>query len=315
MTLVHGSNLEQKENHPSKYRDDTSRRFLTEIRLEYDKWRDANATLTGPSSVPIESDKHLIVQRVRLFEAYKNFLDQQKYAEQFDSRSNLHSTVLEEFLYYLFRDLVADFGSFAFIGKSHAFKDIFFMPPNFTAMIERPHASVERKDHDFVIGVTVRAKLKTDSHNQVGEQPTGQLTLAEPSIAYEVQIEGGTETHSFDIPAVAIECKTYLDKTMLEGSSRAAEELKARNPNSIYIVVMEWLKLTDSINLQKYKVDQIYVFRKQRNTDREFRFAANYHKNPVDPEVVWHLFDYVRQHLTTDWQRGVGHGLERGWLL
>lgn len=102
---------------------------------------------------------------------------------------------------------------------------------------------------------------------------------------------------------------------MLEGSSRAAEELKARNPNAIYIVVMEWLKLTESVNLRKYKVDQIYVFRKQKNTDREYRYIPSYEKKPIDIDVVFHLFDYVRQHLTEDWQGGIKHGLDRGWLL
>ncbi len=48
---------------------------------------------------------------------------------------------------------------------------------------------------------------------------------------------------------------------MLEGSSRAAEDLKARNPNSLYVVLMEWIKLTSDVNLRKYKVDQIYVLR------------------------------------------------------
>ncbi|MEH2191299.1 MAG: hypothetical protein V7K98_01340 [Nostoc sp.] len=43
-------------------------------------------------------------------------IDQQHYAEKFDSRSNLHSSVLEEFLYYLFKDLVRDFGENALIG-------------------------------------------------------------------------------------------------------------------------------------------------------------------------------------------------------
>jgi hypothetical protein len=102
---------------------------------------------------------------------------------------------------------------------------------------------------------------------------------------------------------------------MLEGSSRAAEQLKARNPNAMYIVVMEWLKLTSAVNLRKYEVDQIYVFRKQKNTDREFRFADDYDKNPIDPAVVWHLYQAVRDHLTSDWEGGVEQGLKRGWLL
>jgi hypothetical protein len=305
MTLVHGSNLEQKEKHPSKYGDEISRGYLAEIR----------AALIGPKSTPDEKDRDTINERVRLLEGYKDFLDQQKYAEQFDSRSNLHSSVLEEFLYYLFRDLVADFGPRALIGKSHTIKDIFFLPPNYEAMIARPYAGIERKDHDFVIGVTVEAQLKTAVKNGTKEPADEGEGVAEPARSYKVRLEDATETHLFDIPAIAIECKTYLDKTMLEGSSRAAEELKARNPNSVYIVAMEWLKLTEAVNLRKYKVDQIYVFRKQKNTDREFRFAPDYQKNPIDPEVVSHLFDFVRRHLTADWEGGVRHGLERGWLL
>ena len=78
---------------------------------------------------------------------------------------------------------------------------------------------------------------------------------------------------------------------------------------------MEWLKLISSVNLRKYEVDQIYVFRKQKNTDREFRYADTYVKKPIDYDVVWHLFRTVRTHLTTDWEAGIEQGLERGWLL
>ena len=313
MILVHGSNLAQKERPTAKYGDSLSHQYLKEIRIEYDKWHTANTQLLGPTSKASDKDEALIHSRVQLFEEYKTFLDQQKYAEHFDSRSNLHSSVLEEFLYYLFRDLVADFGNQTLIGKSHSFKDIFFVAPNYKSMTARPYASIEKKDHDFVIGVTVQAKLQTLSQDdsehedlQFGEAQTDH---------YDVTIDGKTETHLFDVPAVAIECKTYLDKTMLEGSSRAADELKARNPNGLYIVVMEWLKLTEDVNLRKYKVDQIYVLRKQKNTDREFRYLPNYVKNPIDSLVVQHLFTMVRDHLTSDWEGGVKHGLQRGWLL
>jgi len=310
--LVHGSNLSQKEKHKTKYRDPKSRQYLTEIRKMYDKWHKANRQLIGPSLQESSQDKVIISKRVQLLEKYKNFLDQQHYAEQFDSRSNLHSSVLEEFLYYMFRDLVANFGDNALIGKSHAFKDIFFVPPNYRGMMKRAHARIERKDHDFVIGVTVSAHLDLMA-NKDDEQ--GQMRMGESVAEYSARIEGNSETHLFDIAAVAIECKTYLDKTMLEGASRAAEQLKARNPNALYIVIMEWLKLTSAVNLRKYEVDQIYVFRKQKNTDREFRFADDYHKKPIDPDVVWHLYQTIRTHLTSNWEGGVEQGLERGWLL
>jgi Bpu10I restriction endonuclease len=117
--------------------------------------------LIGPGNQTKAEDKQILQQRVTLFEEYKQFLDQQHYAEHFDYRSNLHSTVLEEFIYYLFKDLVSDFGESALIGKSHAFKDIFFVAPNYSQLLQYPHGKIEKKDHDFVIGVTVKASLET----------------------------------------------------------------------------------------------------------------------------------------------------------
>ncbi len=315
--LVHGSNLIQKETHRAKYRDGVSRAYLAEIRAKYDQWHSDNVALVGPLATPSENDSDVIKNRVRLLSDYKDFVDQQHYAEKFDSRSNLHSSVIEEFLYYLFKDLVAGFGANALLGKSHSFKDIFFVPPRYADMLKRPFARIERKDHDFVIGVTIQASFQAAvplaQDNTPGEH--SWLLKEDPESYGTVTISGDTETHLFDIPVVAIECKTYLDKTMLEGSSRAAEELKARSPNSLYIVVMEWIELTSDVNLKKYKVDQIYVLRQQKNTDREFRYSDDYVKNPLNPVAVQHLFDTVRSHLTADWVGGLEGGIERGWLV
>lgn len=221
---------------------------------------------------------------------YKNFLDQQHYAEKFDSRSNLHSSVLEEFMYYLFKDLVFGISRNALIGKSHSFRDVFFRAPSYREMIASPHALIETKNHDFAIGTSVRATMKC-------------------------QGSAATEEHDWDIPAIAIECKTYLDKTMLQDVSMAAEQLKQKNPNAMYIVVAEWLKLTESVNLKKYKIDQIYVLRKQKNTDREFRYDAGYRKNPIYEDVVEHCFNSVREFLGKDWEGGISHGLDKGFLI
>jgi hypothetical protein len=109
--------------------------FLKGFRHIFYKWRSANLELVGPTSTPTAQDDAIIATRVELLSKYKDFLDQQHYAEKFDSRSNLHSSVLEEFLYYLFKDLVRDFGENALIGKSHTFKDIFFVPPKYSEML------------------------------------------------------------------------------------------------------------------------------------------------------------------------------------
>jgi len=78
---------------------------------------------------------------------------------------------------------------------------------------------------------------------------------------------------------------------------------------------MEWIKLTENVNLKKFKVDQIYVLRKQKNTDRENRFLPEYEKQPISAEVVIHLYELVRAHLTEPWMSGVKKGLDRGYLL
>lgn len=292
--FVHGDNLTEKEKHSRKYRDSTSQKYLAEIREKYNWWHKENMALIGPGIEKRDSDAQIISKRVQLLSEYKDFIDQKKYAEHFDSRSNLHSSVLEEFMYYLFKDLVAEFTSQAWIGSGkNTFKDIFFDHPNFRHMVNKPGVSIETKHHDFVIGVTVNTTFRTLGGQ--GPQATQQVSL--------------------NVPAVAIECKTYLDKNMLEGASTSAEELKARNPNAIYIVVMEWIKLSEYVNLHKYKVDQIYILRKQKNTDREFRFLDTYKKNPIYEDVVMHLFEFVRRHLTTDWSSGVKYGLSRGYLL
>ena len=287
---VHGDNILQKERNEKKYCDNESRKYLKEIRVKYDEWKKSNLKIIGPTKEHLNTDNEIIVKRVKLFNEYKDFIDQQQFAEKFDSRSNLHSSALEEFIYYLFKDLVFDYSKYALIGKSHTFKDIFFRSKNYVDMITYPNVFIEKKDHDFVIGTKIDATFKCKGMKYI-------------------------DKIDFDIPSIAIECKTYLDKTMLEGSSTTAEQLKNRNPNAMYIIVAERLKLTESINLKKYKLDQIYILRKQKNTDREFRYLPEYISNPIFSDVVEHLFNTVRNYLETDWHGMIADGIERGYLI
>jgi len=289
--FIHGNNLTQKMNGNKKYSDDLSKMYLKDIHIEYEKWKEANLKLKGPlSNIECKEDSEIIKKRVNLLNEYKNFLDVKKYAEKFDSRSNLHSSVLEEFMYYLFKDIVGEISPNALMGKSHSFKDIFFRASSFKDMLIKPHSVIEKKDHDFSIGVKIDSIMKCNGSSQ-------------------------EEKETWDIPAIAIECKTYLDKTMLQDASTAAEQLKYKNPNAKYIVVAEWLKLTNAINLKKYKIDQIYILRKQKNTDRDIRLTDNYTKNPIFDDVIYHLFNDVRHFLTNSWEEGINTGLSKGFLL
>jgi len=148
---------------------------------------------------------------------------------------------------------------------------------------------VETKDHDFMVATSLTASFANSKNEAI-------------------------VTHSLKIPAVAIECKTYLDKTMLESASASAEELKRINPNSRYFIAAEWLKLTESVNLRKYRIDQIYVLRRQKNTDRELRFEAGYTKNPIYSDLVWELFQDVINHLSEErWD--IDAAIQRGKLM
>lgn len=290
--FVHGDNIQQKKNKPKeKYDNDIAKSFLNEIEIKYNEWKSFNLELKGPfSSSNDDETEKIISQRVDSFNCYKDFIDQQKYAEYFDSRSNLHSSVLEEFMYYLFKDIATEQNKDALVGKSHAFKDFFFNPLNFNDMLEKSNIKIEKKDHDFIIGSQIDASLQVKGSKAI-------------------------EKEVWNLPAIAIECKTYIDKTMLESSSTAAEQLKIKNPNALYFIVSEKVKLTDKVNFKKYKVDEIFILRKEKNIDREYTYDIKYKRKPVFKDVVLKLFKEVKNHLTTDWEGQFSDGLERGFLI
>jgi hypothetical protein len=279
--FAHGDNIAQKKAHKTKYRSKEAVKCLREIEIKYEAWHKANVALTG-------TDQKTIEKRTELLNKYKDFVDQQCYAEMFDSRSNLHSSVLEEFLVYLFAGSIPCAANKPLVGKGATFKSFFLAPKSFKDLLDKPAILVETKDHDFVIGMNLHASFQGHAKAELGDKV-------------------------FQIPAIAIECKTYLDKSMLEGASIAADELKRVNPGARYVIVAEWLKLTESINLQKYRIDQIYILRRQKNTDREFRFDPKYRKNPIYPDLVWDLYSWVQNYLSAKWD--IEDAVAKGKLL
>lgn len=151
--FVHGDNLSHKEAEHMNDRKKSG--LLKEIRERYNEWKEANLSLVGPLATPAENDHAIIKERVRLLNKYKKFIDCQKYAEAFDSRGALFSSVLEEFILYLFKDMTSSLSPNALIGKAKAYKDTFFKADSFREMMERPNVHIEKKDHDFVIGINI----------------------------------------------------------------------------------------------------------------------------------------------------------------
>ncbi len=194
-------------------------------------------------------------------------------AVPFSAQSKFHSSVLEEFLYYLFRDLLEEMNREARateatqtmdIGGIRAYSNLYFAPENFRAFLQSPSMRVNEKDQDF-------------------------------AIYREVRIQADGEGRTLYVPVVSVECKTYMDKTMLEGSIATAEKIKMGNPYCLFIVATEWYDVSYEVDPKYSRIDQIYVLRRERR-----RAGA---LNPIQYEVVEDLFGFVRDHLQRDWSR------------
>ena len=110
------------------------------------------------------------------------------------------------------------------------------------------------------------------------------------AIYRKILIKANGESKEINVPIVAIECKTYIDKTMLEGAIATAEKFKNGNPYCLYVVVTETYGVSYDVDPAYSRIDQIYVLRKGKMTD-----------NPIDYEVVKDLFSFVKNHLERDW--------------
>lgn len=98
-------------------------------------------------------------------------------------------------------------------------KSLSFTPNSFDTVFESPNAYIHTKDQDFVLGVNVEIEVTADGNSQ------NAMTV---------------------IPVVAIECKTYLERNMLDSCAATAGRLKTAMPYCIYIVASEYMKMSDA---------------------------------------------------------------------
>lgn len=280
--LVHGANLAAKKT-SRRYQNPTQQVLLGELEVAYSTWKKRNLQLTGTSD-------HTVIQRVEWLNEYKDIADAPKFATAFDSRSRLHSSILEEFLVYLFKDSVPLIEKHPVLGGGQAYSALHFEPSTYGQLLDDVVPTIESKDQDFLIGAHVTASFSTDA----GTQPV---------------------TVQFNLPFVAIEAKTYVDKTMLGEISTAAEALKRAVPGSKCIVVAEYLKLTEGYQFGGSKIDQVYILRRQKNVDREFRLQDTFERNPIQTDLVVDMFHEVVDFLAMTPEGVVDSRVARGKLL
>ena len=226
------------------------------------------------SEEQIEHVNSNIEKRVKLLnDYYDTFADiniEGDGDEYYDSRSKIRSTVLEEFMFLLFRefvDSIAGTGKKKLLknGSTKAYSNLFFTASDINEFVKDPSIQINTKNQDYAIYREVKIALEGS-----GKAPC-----------------------KASIPILAIEDKTYLDKTMLEGAIATAEKIKMGAPYSVFVVVTETYAVDNSVDPAYSRIDQIFVLRKCKDADR-----AN---NAISVDVVQNLFWFVVERIMRPW--------------
>ncbi len=255
--------------------------LLQAINQKYKEWRKENEKIKGIS-------RKDIYRKVKLLNDYKNFIDQPKFRKEkgrkygFTFQSKLHATVIEEFLYYLFKDTPIFKNKRIILGPAKAYADMSFSPRSIKYWEKDPGVDIKVKNQDFAIGKEIFCIFSSNRK---------MINKVKKTIL---------------VPIVAIECKTYLDKTMLDGASYAAERLKRGNPYALYLVLTETNALDVTVNPKHTQIDEIFVLRRQKAAERRLK--------PIDKDVVWEFFNFVKNHLAKEWWNPE-KATERGRLI
>lgn len=199
----------------------------------------------------------------------------------FDGLSNagqkaLGYTIMEEFFYLFFQKYIYTLGienPSLFLGKENSYVSLSFTPKSFAGILEDVKPYIHSKDQDFVLGISVDIKVRS------GEHETIQSTI---------------------LPVIAIECKTYLEKNMLDSCANTATRLKNAMPYCLYMVAAEYMKM-DEASPELTDIDEVYILCKAKNAERLRRTAEHLPPLDIDGSLIIDLFGRVQRHLNAIW--------------
>ena len=256
--LCHASNIIGKYG---GVKDAGTQKALDAITKEYYSYLSSMLAVTD-----INEDS--VRLKVGLLNKYYNFIHNQNYDNLFSAQGKFRPTILEEFLFLLFKDVVKkkkelfDGQNVLDSGSVKAYTNIYFKAKGLQDFIQSPEIGVNEKDQDYAIYRTFDIS--------VNNAPSRRI----------------------QIPAVAIEAKTYIDKTMLDGIIATAEKLKNGNPYTRFVAVAERYDVSLDVDPSYSRIDQIYVLRKAM---KKGAWAD------VDEHVVIRLYNETINHLNRPW--------------
>lgn len=253
--LCHASNIIKKYDDGQKVVE------LKLIAKEYLKYLKGNLELQG-------SLDSIVKQRVVLLNEYYNFIHENNFDNLYSAQGKFRPTILEEFLYLLFKDFVEKYqakhnaNDHLESGSVKAYSNLYFKAKSFGDFITNPEMAINEKDQDFAI------------------YRIFQLTV------------NGKNPINLQVPAIAIEAKTFIDKTMLDGIIATAEKVKSGNPYSMFVAVAETYDVAFGVDPAYSRIDQIYVLRK---TTRKAPWEN------IDKDVVLRMYREIKEHLERPW--------------
>ena len=280
------SNLQHAFNLLTKIRktnDAAKVQALAQLLPIYVGYYEAQSSTTGYT-------EDILRRRVYLLESYYDSFHRLGMDEYFSSQGKFRSTILEEFMCHLFFDYVKEIKSryndplgeqgVLYNGASKSYTNMYIAPTDIEDFIKTPQMGVNEKEQDYAIF----RKIK-------------------------ISIEGAAQQQCANIPILAIENKTFLDKTMLDGAIATADKVKSGNPYALYLVVTETYDVNLDVAPVYSRIDQIYVLRKCK------RDRNNHSPAPIDSDTVIRMFEKVKQHLERPWSKIQQRLEEKGEIM
>jgi len=183
--------------------------------------------------------KNDVIQKARLYDDYSQSLDFFNKGGWITAQSKFRPTILEEFCGFLFKDLPP-----IRLLELDFFRRVIYAGLRIDA---KGNVEIETRDIDFCIGKEVTASI-------------------------------GNKRYALRIPIAAIECKTYLDKTMLSGAQFTAQKLKGGTPRVKVFLIAERNEVALNEIPSESPIDQIYILRDGEDA-------------PIEANVIWNFFN------------------------
>ena len=198
---------------------------------------------------------------VNAWNKYLNFVrinNKRNGNEIFNFQSKFESTILEECVFRLFAHYSSDTIR---IGGIEAYSNLYFSLNSFKDFEDKSPIQINTKTQDF-------------------------------AIYKRVEIIVDNKSTAVNVPVIAIECKTYLDKTMLEGSIETAEKIKSGNAHCKFYIVAEKYNVDRNVAIKHSRIDQIFVLKKD---------TGKKDTGIIHVDVVESLIKDINSHLEQQW--------------